>query len=370
MINVKYTSSSRSPSGYGEAARNFITALFCSGVNLTTENLMQMAEKTNYGITGAICDSLEGRRIPYKITIVHLTPDLIPQYQEKGIYTISHLFWETDSLPKEWITPLNNIDEIWTGSSKMSEMIKASGVTTPCYFFPQPINTGLAEESIDPFVFTFPKDFVFYTIGQWIDRKNMKGLLRAYWKAFEGKDNVSLLLKTYRVNYTDSEYKLIKNDIIEWKNELKLKHFPKVLLTKNLLTENQISKLHLLGDCYVSPSSGEGWNRPLQEAALFGNPIVSADNGGITDYLTDQHYFRIASNLSQATEQTHIPWYKSSMKWKLIDEYDLVKQMKIVFNDFEKAKLKGRTASEYVKKNFSYRIVGDLMKKRLEEINL
>ena len=370
MISIRYVSSSRSPSGYGSAARAFITALFCAGVNLSCDNLMQMAEFTNYGITGDIADRLSNRMIPYKVMIIHLTPDLIPTYKEEGIYTINHLFWEMDKLPKEWIQPLNSIDEIWTASQQMAEMIGRSGVTTPCYAFSQPIDTGKATENIESFLLEFPKDFTFYTIGQWIDRKNFKGLLHAYWKTFQKEEKVSLLIKTYRVNYSDSEYNFIKRDIEQWKNELRLSHYPKVLLTKHLLSDEQIVKLHKMGDCYVSASSGEGWNRPMQEAMLYGNPVISGDNGGITDIMTDQYYYKIPSTHVNATEQSHIPWYTSSMRWKLLDKESLGKQMKFMFDNYDKTLERSKKAQEYIVNNFSFQKIGNMMKERLEQISV
>jgi len=363
-INARYVSSARNPSGYGEAARNFITALFVSGVNLSTETISQMPETTSYGLNGGILTNLEGRKIPSKITIVHLTPDLLPVY--KNGYTISHLFWETDRLPKEWVQPLNGIDEVWTGSETMAEMIKKSGVTTPCYIFPQPIFTGRGEESIEPFLFPYPKDFTFYSIFQWIDRKNPKGLLMAYWKAFEGNDKVSLLLKTHRVNYSDAEFSILKKEIEGWKKEASLNHYPKIYLCRNLLTDTQMLKLHKTGDCFVNPSTGEGWNRPIMEAMLMGKPCISGSHGGITDYTTN--YFPVPSKPQKATSQNHIPWYTDQMLWQMLDEKELGKAMLEVFNNYEKAVKVGRKAQEYVMNNFSFQKVGALMLQRLEQI--
>lgn len=368
-IDVKYTSSGKSPSGYGSAARVDIAALFCSGVNLTTETIQQTAETTDYGIEGKIMDSLEGRDIPYKIQIVHLTPDLIPQYKQEGIYTISRLAWETDKLPKEWINPLNEIDEIWTMSPQMVEMIHKSGVTTPCFNFPEPINITKATERIDSFQLKFPKDFIFYTIGQWIDRKNFRGLLRAYWRAFEGEERVSLMIKTHRTNYSESEYSIIKRDIMNWKNELKLKHFPKILLVRQLMNDKQVNKLHQLGDCYISPSAGEGWGRPIQEAMLYGKPVIAGDVGGITDIMTTQHYYVVSSKSYNATEVSHIPWYTRDQKWKLLDEDVLGIRMKEVFKNYSDAMKVGEKAQKYVIENFSFQEVGRQMKARLSDIS-
>ena len=369
MINVKYTSSGKSPSGYGSAARADIAALFISGVNVTCETIQQTAETADFGIEGQIMTHLEERDIPYKIKIVHLTPDLIPTYKEDGVYTISRLAWETDRLPKEWIEPLNELDEIWTMSNQMADMIHASGVTTPCFAFPEPIYTLRAKEQIPSFQLKFPKDFIFYSIGQWIDRKNFRGLLRSYWKTFSGEERVSLLIKTYRINYSESEYDLIKKEIRNWKNELKLNHFPKILLVRQLLTDAQVQKLHQLGDCYISSSAGEGWNRPMQEAMLYGKPVISGDHGGITDIMTDLQYYKVPSKSYNATEASHIPWYTREQKWKLLDEERLGERMKYVFDNYAEAMKVGEKAQEFVVDSFSLQEVGRQMRGRLNEIS-
>ena len=367
MISLKYTFSS-DPSGYGSAARNFVASLFTAGINITTEPIKQTVENTDYGMEGAICSKLKDRNIPYKIKIIHLTPDSIPMYQEKGIYTISHLFWETDRLPKEWIQPLNSCDEIWTASPQMTEMIKRSGVSTLCSTFPQPIWTDQSEDTSPPFLLPFAKDFTFYSIFQWIDRKNPRALLRAYWKAFEGNDKVTLLLKTYRINYAESEFNLIKRDVEKWRKELDLKHYPKVYMTRKLLTQNQMIKLHKMGDCYVTSTSGEGWNRPIQEAMMLGKPVISADNGGITDLLLKSQYFQVPSTPVNATEVSTIPWYTRDMLWKEIDEDKLAEQMLYVHNQYDKVKEVAKKTQDYVVSEFSYQTVGKKMYNRLLEI--
>ncbi|MCK9371078.1 glycosyltransferase [Candidatus Dojkabacteria bacterium] len=356
------------PSGYGAAARNDVHALYVSGVPITTEIIKQMGENTDYGISGLIANALQNRDIDYKIKILHLTPDLYPRYIEDGIFNIGRLFWETDRLPKEWVQPCNLMQEIWTASESMAKMITDSGVTTPVRWFPQPIDTSKLSERIQAFETQYPKDFTFYSIFQWIMRKNPRTLLRAYWKEFEGNDAVTLLLKTYRVTYQPSEYELIKGEIQTWKNELKLDHYPKIYLVDKLLKDSEIYRLHKMGDCFIQPSSGEGWSRPTQEAMLMGKPVISGNNGGITDYLTPYHYYKVESKSVQATMQSFIPWYVSEMSWKELDEDSLREQMRIVYNEHGKAEKTAKKAQDYVCENLSLDKVGQLMFNRITEI--
>lgn len=367
-MNIRYISSSLSPSGYASAARADITALFCSGVTIMCENIQQTAETTNYGLEGDIMKYLQRRKIPYKISIIHLTPDCYEPYMEKGKYHIGRLIWECEKLPQLWIEPLNKLDEIWVATDKQVEHLKSNGITTPAYAIPEPIYTQRAEESIEPFQLSEPKDFIFYSIFQFINRKNPRGLLRAYWKEFQHDEKVTLLLKTYRVNYSESEYTLMKNEIESWKNELSLPSYPKIYLVNNLLTDEQVIRLHKTGNVYVSPSSAEGWNRPMQEAMLYGNPVISGNVGGITDYVSDSHYFRVNTHKTHASVQSHIPYYTENMEWYDLDEDELGKQMRFVYEQNQEAEKKSEAAKDYVVKHFSFQTVGDSMKKRLEEI--
>lgn len=367
MLAIKYCGTGQDYSGYGDANRMDVMSLFQAGLNITIEGIRQVGEKADYGLPEKIWCGLLDRDIDYKIKIIHLTPDLYPMYSEDGKYNIGRLFWECDRLPPQWIKPCNQIQEIWTASEEMAKMITESGVKTPIHWFPQPIET--LSEKIIPFTTQYPKDFTFYSIFQWINRKNPRTLLRAYWKEFEGDDKVTLLLKTYRVTYNTSEYDLVKADIEKWKNELKLKHFPKIYLVEKLLTRKGIQKLHEMGDCFIQPSSGEGWSRPTQEAMLHGKPVISGNNGGLTDLMTPYYYYKVESKLVPVQAQPFIPWYLPPMQWKELDEDSLREQMRAVYNEYPRAIITANKAKDFVKDNFSIDKVGKLMLNRIEEIN-
>lgn len=365
MVNIRYISAAANPSGYGSAARNYITALFVSGVNITCETVSQMPENTEYGITGSIRKTLEGRNITPAVTIIHLTPDLYPKYTNKETYNIGHLFFETDRLPKAWIKPCNQMDELWVASEQQADMMRKSGVTTKMSCFAQPIDVSLAYENLPAFELSQPKDFIFYSCFQWIFRKNPRGLVRAYWQEFSGNDKVTLLIKTYKTTYVESEYQKIKDEINTWRKELELKHYPKIYLVHQVLTDKEMMRLHNTGDVFINPSSGEGWCRPMQEAMLVGKPTISGENGGITDLLTARHYNRVESHEVPAEVSISIPWYEAGMNWRDLDENNLRKVMREVYKTKD---TKVPLAKQFIVDNFSYQTIGGKMKERLEAI--
>lgn len=368
MISVKYSGTFQDHSGYGQANRNFIAALAFAGIDVVTELIAQTPEKATYGWVDGLISTLKDRNIETKVKIIHLTPDLYPQYMEKGKYHIGHLFWETSSLPQSWVEPCNQMNEIWTASEQQAEMIKASGVTVPIHWFPQPIDTSKIGMIPSPYLIPNFEGTLFYSVFQWIERKNPKALLQTYWKTFTGRDDVGLLLKTYRVTYGEAEFQRIREDIAAWKAELGLQHYPKVFLCKKLLDTDSLFRLHLTGDAFINASRGEGWNIPSVEAMLMGKPIISINKTGVADYLPHDLYYPCGTKEVNVTEQTFIPWYTPEQKWLEIDEKDLSDSMLSVYNDKLKAKNIGLKAQDYVRENYNYNTIGMAMKKRLIEI--
>lgn len=367
-IAVSYVGSCQDPTGYGEANRAFIAALHLAGVNVTTETVVQTSQKAEYGWEGTLARQLENRQIPYRVKIIHLTPDIAPKYFTKGCYHISHLFWETDRLPAEWIGPLNKMNEIWTSSLHMVRLLKNNGIKVPIYAFPQPIDITWGDKKLEPYKIPYHKGFMFYSIFQWIDRKNPYALLKAYWEAFEGRDDVTLLLKTFRFNYGNDEFAKIREEINKWKIGMNDFQFPKVILVKDLLTKEAMMKLHRTGDCYVQTDRGEGWSRPVQEALLMGKTVVSTARGGIHEYLNDEHYFRLEDKRVPVIENPLIKYYTADQHWFDVDIGHLKKTMWFVFNKSQIANSKGVLAKDFIKNHFSYHLVGQKMLERLREI--
>jgi len=368
MTSIKYCGSFLDSSGYGSANRAFIAALFIAGVDVTTELAVHMKEQVNVHWTGELAINLKNRNISYQVKIIHLTPDLYENYVEKGKYNIGHLFWEVDKLPQDWVDKCNRMDEIWTSSAHMVELFKSCGVKVPVYAFAQPIDISMADKDYKKYALIGHTGLLFYSIFQWIERKNPKLLLKAFWEAFEGHDDVSLLLKTFRLSYDQSEFDKIRNDIWEWKREMGKGIFPKVYLTSKAMHHDEIMRVHRTGDVFVLPHRGEGWNRCIAESLLMGNVVTATARGGIHEYLRDEHYFGLPSKMVPVTEVPWIKFYTKDQNWAEADKEYLIKTMKYIYKNYELCKAKGITAREYVKENFNYYKIGYLMRERLEEI--
>lgn len=367
-LGVKYTGTFQCATGYGSANRAFVTAMHVAGVDVVTDLVVQTMDRTTFGWEGMLCHHLTNRSIDYKIKIIHLTPDLYKEYIEPGKYHIGHLFWETDRLPHEWIEACNQMQEIWTSSENMARVFRANGVTVPIHWFPQPIDVSIAEKNYGEYAVNNHSGFLFYSIFQWIERKNPQALIRAFWEVFEGKDDVSLLIKTFRLSYDYQEFEKIRDDIRLWRAIQPQKHYPKLLLVSKIMNQEEIMKIHETGDCYVQADRGEGWSRTVQEALLKGNPTIATARGGIHEYLKSEHYFGIPNTYVPVKEIPWVKFYKADQRWAEIDKDSLKKAMMYVYSNSKIAGTKGIVGQHFIKEQFSYQKIGELMKKRIEEI--
>ncbi len=377
MKGIKYIGPIRDYSGYSEAARNYILALHKAGVPITVQPHCFDVNPPAVGSSQewAIINSLVGAEVDYDVVIVHLTPDLAPLYKEKykDKYVISYTVWETDKLHPYWTTCCNKMDEVWVPSSWNVESFRNSGVNVPIHLIPH----GIAPDTFlntDKSAFSLGSEantFNFYSIFQWNARKNGEGLLRAYFNAFKGQDDVRLILKTYIGGGLPAkeELKVLKEKIYAIKNDMRLDHFPKLTLISEPLSTEQVRALHLYGDAYVALPHGEGWGLVSFEAGLAGKPVITTNGGGQLEYLNKYNSYLVDSRLTYVSGMgTFNPWYLGDQKWYEPSLLDASNKMREVYEDFSSAQEKGRLLKGDIVNNFSWDEVASMMVKRLQEI--
>jgi len=142
----------------------------------------------------------------------------------------------------------------------------------------------------------------FFTSGQVIpekmlldaDRKGIQPLLSAFWKMFDKKDNVKLVLKINSVDDSEisvQEYKSVFNDIklANSKSQEDYDNKAEVLLINGHLSSNVIFALmkHENNLANIYPTRGEGFGRMILEASLSGNRLVIPEVGAFRDFVPE-----------------------------------------------------------------------------------
>ena len=185
------------------------------------------------------------------------------------------------------VTPSN-----WSAMSMIRENFKPlvipHGVDTSKYF---PISN---EER-----FNFRNDcdipqnaFVFLNVGAMTSNKNIKGIIKAFYRVSHTNDDIYLVLKGLgnlydcQTNINNAVKELKKEKIIQkdyWK-QIK----SKIVYLDDLFGYKDMCKLYNMADCYVSPYMGEGFNLPVLEAVACGIPVIIPEGGATDDFTTKE----------------------------------------------------------------------------------
>jgi len=368
MIPVNYVAAARDHSGYGAASRAYIDALSRSGeVDLSLQVCSFEAQKVSHGPIDKMVNELEARRTPHKIQIIHLTPENYPLYRKKGKYNIAYTVWETDQLPPQWVEICNTMSEIWVPSQWNIDIFKSSGVTVPITCIPHIISVPDTTD-VQPLEIATPSTFVFYSIFQWVARKNGDSLLKAYLTEFAPEDNVVLALKTYRLNTSPQEQEAIKREILHIKSMLRLEKYPPLLFFGNLMSHEHIAALHTRGDCYVAPSRAEGFGIPIAEAMSYKKPVIASNYSGNTDFTTEKNSYLINCDLTPVYGMIFKNYY-GWMNWGAPSIQHLKEQMRYVYTHQEEARQTGKKGYQTIATEFNKQVIGKLMVDRLKQIS-
>lgn len=374
-MKINYVAALRDASGYAEAARNNVAALLLyPEIDLGCHTVSFENFKSNLGSFDTLLSSLEKKKHQHPdIQIVHLTPQNFPKLRHLLAYNIGYSTWETNQLPYGWADMINAMDECWVPSAHNVNMFLNSGVRIPVYKFPHTFDMKKYHDSC---ISTLPlgnlndDTFVFYSIFQWLERKNPIDLVISYLTEFKKEENVCLILKTYLRNPEDNtESQLINRYITEIKQRLWLDNYPRILLITSLLSSEQIYALHQRGNCFVSLNRCEGFGIPIAEAMLYGKPVITTGYGGPVDFIKHKETgFLVDYRMRPCSG---MPWniYTGDMQWADPSILDARKHMRWVFDNQDQAQKIGCLASQTLSKEFSYQEVGLSMLKRLKTIH-
>jgi glycosyltransferase involved in cell wall biosynthesis len=368
MIGCKWASAGFDASGYASAARGYIDALTkYSSVDLTLEMISFEKEHTSHGAIQRAMEKLVGKPIQYQVKVCHCTPENFPQLIEKGKYNIGYVAWETSKLPGGWADLCNTMDEIWVPSTWNKEVFEGSGVTKPVMVLPHVIElpdpTTLEHVSVG----AGPNTYIFYSIFQWIERKNPQALLKAYLTEFGTDEDVLLAVKSYRLNTSATEQQRIKDDISLIKRTLQMTEFPPVRFFGTLLTSDQIKSLHSQCHCFVLPQRAEGFGLPIAEAMAWGKPVITTNYGGVTDFITHRNSLPIDYFLTPVAGML-FGNYNGWMDWAEPSIEHMRKSMRYCFEHRDEAKKIGEIARQDIITKFNGQVIANQIQNRLQEI--
>lgn len=382
MKKILYRADINSPSGYSRAARAHVKALLDVGIEpavvLSKHDREDFVPDTFWAMTIPRLIH-RGPEPENSIKIWHETPEFFdPTPNQKNVGMVA---WETSRVINydldgnsrcNWAKQMNKMDEIWTFAESASAAFKDSGVTVPIAVIPHPIDSGLYSPGRgrlleDEFGNGVSKDkFVILSVFQWTKRKNPMDLLVSYWLAFQGREDVVLILKTYGSGFGDTQN--IITFIKSWKDSMRLPNLPKVQLLFSHISEADMPVLYRSCDLFASLPFGEGFGLPFQEAMVSEKPVLYPKSSSMLDFCNDGSGYGVNVITEPVYGMGHIPWYQADQRWWKVEVDHAIVQFRAAYEDWKTGKIieKGKLAREQIKDLHSHQIVGKMMKVRLE----
>lgn len=277
--------------GYGKASEALVLSLNC-----VVDVVPRRIQFNNRNQIHPDITLLENKsEFECEICIQHTLP-IYFSYDGRFKKCIGSFDWETNSLPVAWVKSCNMMDEIWVGSLEQKNACIRSGVIRPIHVIKHACDINKYTKSYIPKhplikELSNNKTFYFYTIGEFIKRKNHLALLRAFHTEFQPHENVNLVIKSSREGLSPQEsMDFIQKFCLEAKTGMRLygnniETYKKEIIITESLSEYDLMSLHKTCHCFVQPSYGEAFSLPAFDAAVLGKtPIVTAC-GGFLDYI-------------------------------------------------------------------------------------
>ena len=346
MKRVRFFGPLNKTSGYGNAVMNFAKAFSISDVP-THFNFAQNSIQKNKDFYTSLDNYSGSTDIDF-----YLQPPPWSRHKSSK-YKIGYFYWEADTLPHSWVKKINQVDEIWAPCVMVKNACRKAGFKGPLKVVHTP---GLEFEKEEPLSLELNNNFVlndkyfkFYSIFQWHFRKGFDILLHAYYSTFSEDDNVVLILKVNPLNIGKYTLDGIKSDIAKIKKAYKKKH-PLIYLSAELVSAQDISSIHYMGDCYVAPHRGEGWGMPIFDAMHAGSHIITTPYGGITDHFTDNSSNLLKFKKTPVRNMEWSPFYNPRQMWAEPSTSNLGKIMMDIYQNPDEYKYKINNAHKIVKK--------------------
>ena len=266
-MNIRYVGELLDHTGYGIAGRINVALLHKMGHTIHTVPIGAKESTDPDWKIRIVVDCMKNDNIKPDVIITHIyPPDAISKYKVEGIPTISYIAWETDMLSSIWAYHLNKYaDIVVTTCSEMKKVFEKSGVHKPVHVLGPTIfdedvsniNTDKVDiEELPPGLKKIydPDKFIFYSVFQWIERKDPKKLVAAFIQEFDNtEDDVMLLMKAYRLDYSQGEVEQLVRSVNTINREMNIIYVPEVRLIPHMLTTEEMELLHRMCSCYVTP---------------------------------------------------------------------------------------------------------------------
>lgn len=283
----------RQNDGWGNASRHFLKSLCLTKHDVAARPIYLNNQLSYDEISDdEIIVAENSRSDSYDVIIQNSLPNLFRRYG--GSKNIGISFFESSIDNTIWPSSIKLMDQMWVSSNMEKSIVdkyckKVNVVPIPLSGSKEMLDIKTERRRL----FNKNKhELKFYFVGENTTRKNIKALITAFHLEFKDYEQVRLILKLNNVGKSPEETYLESSKFInQIKSEMGLHSDPSRYKSEILITEflsnDDLQGLHEDCDCFVMPSSGEGFCIPAFEAVKNGSWVIANKNTSISDYVVE-----------------------------------------------------------------------------------
>jgi glycosyltransferase involved in cell wall biosynthesis len=307
------------------------------------------------------------------VTILHCVPEYYPSIRQwlrhRGVEgpLLGMTVWETTRIPSHWPALIHQVDGLIVPSEWNREVFLASGINRQIFCVPHVsefhgrLPAADCVQHLPECLATFDvkNKIVFYNIGTWAPRKGNDLLVSAFLRAFPNRDDVVLLLKTPLTPLARRNSRLRQMLLGLLPSPMRrarkaARTAPQIIAIEDDWTSHEIAALHMLSDCYVSCTRGEGWGMGMYEAAYFGSPVLAPSEGGHRAFLQDQaEYGMVSSRWETIAAFGRDDSYTMDQMWVNTDVGEMAMRMQQYTKERQSFRAQAAQVAESLKQQFS-----------------
>ena len=199
--------------------------------------------------------------------------------------------WEFGAIPREWVDPLvENVDEVWVPSAFVRQMYIDSGIEADrVHVLPNGVDLERFTPDGPPLDLEAAGLRLLF-VGGLTRRKGPDVLLETYRKVFDGREDVTLVIKDFGAA---GVYKMTDREGVRAYAAMGV--LPRVVLLEDDLSGDDMAALYRSCDVLVHPYRGEGFAMPVLEAMASGLPVIVTGGGPTDEFCPPDAGWRIRS---------------------------------------------------------------------------
>ncbi|HLK55179.1 MAG TPA: methyltransferase domain-containing protein, partial [Chthonomonadaceae bacterium] len=362
----------REPCGYADEARHFLFALDKAGVAVAARHTRWSDKIAELSIDRAkTLHRLMSAPNPVRaVQVCHTMPPLF-QRDPKARAMVGRTMFETDRLPDGWAAACNQMDVIWAPSAFNVETFANAGVVrNKLRIVPGTIDLTPYNPNCQPLRIDGARGFNFLSVFDWTLRKGWDVLLQAYVEEFRVEEDVALILKTHSgLGYTTQQMSDMLVNYLTQTLGRDPNHIPDIILQDANIPDGRMPNLYRAADCYVMPTRGEGWGRPLMEAMAMALPTIATGWSGQTAFMNAENSLLLDYKLVDVPETgwRETPTYRGH-RWAEPSVPHLRQLLRRAYEDRAGGRELGQRARAHIETHFTYGPVARILMAELERL--